>query len=631
MQISSRWTGRRNGLTGKVRRPGWAVAPLLVLGSCLISPGVSQAAADHPALYVDGKRLTNDVPPYIVRDRVMVPVRAVAESLGASVSWNERQKTATVDRGPVHIEIPIGRNVLYKDGSEVRLDVPAELVRDRTMVPLRAVAEALGEQVNWDGVQQAVFIVTPPSSGTGGSPQTGNAGQTGTSGQTGSPGQSGTSGQSGGPGQNGNPGQSSSPGQSGTSGQTPTPGQSGVPTAGGGPGADSPNPDVVANLIDVQSAEPGVTIGQVNKIRALIQDAGIYDRLRQDLPGDFTQPVHIHLVITKDGFSKALAAAGMSPDQVETFSDITSGAAFGNEIYLPLYVVADDAQIANVLAHELTHVYLDQNGLGNRIPVWFNEGLAWHEGLAAQGKFQAPVVLDGWKKRIEAAIIDGRQKGLLGPLTGITEDLILHTPAYNPEWQGYVALEHLAQGHWDRVREYLTAVKNGTPEQVAFSRVFGQTESAFSDEMDRRLDQEASQPDPGVTVVLNVLPGFSGSLGVLPKGTDVWDKSRVTPGSYQVTVTSDGTISGLGNSQIFYTVAGADPNTMFIGVQPDGTGPGGVGQEGGFAVSYAFGRYFYQNAWSRTIGDVPSFSQTDTILGVQLQDIQSGLPSKGSS
>ncbi|MDI3257713.1 MAG: stalk domain-containing protein [Kyrpidia sp.] len=583
---------------------GWAAAPLLVLGSWLANPGVSLASWDGPALYVDGKRLTPDVPPYMANDRVMVPVRPLVESLGGTVGWNGSEQTAIVDRGPVHLTIPIGRNVLYRNGAAIPLDAPAVLVRDRTMIPVRAVAEALGEKVVWDPVHWAVSIITPPSPG---------ASQPGTSG----------------PGSDG--GQNAGPRDGGSDG--PVPPQPSIPTTGstitetGTSGSPAPTPGAP---IDVQSAEPAVSAAQVNRVRALLADAGIYDRLRLDIPGDWLRPVYVHLVATRDGFSQALSAAGLSPSQVETFSSATSGAAFGNDIYLPLYVVADDAQIANVLAHELTHVYLDQNGLGDQIPVWFNEGLAWHEGMAAQARFQPRVVWEGWRQRIESAMVDSRRKGLLGPLSAITEDLILNAPKYNPEWQGYVALERLTRGRWEAVRSYLTEVKNGRPESEAFLRVFGLSQSALNDQVNRWLDSRAGLRDSGVTLVLEVRPGFSGNIGVLPRGTDTWSKTRVTPGTYRVTVAPDGTIGGLNGAKVFYTSAGADPNTMFIGIQPDSTGPSTQGQEGGFAISYAYGQYFYQNAWSRTIGDVPTFSQADAVLGVRLVDVQTGLTAGGS-
>ena len=97
---------------------------------------------------VDDIKLYNDMPPYIKNDRTLVPMRAIFEALGAEVSWNNETRTATGVKGGIEVKITIGENVLYKNGEAIELDCVAEITNDRTMVPVRAIGEAFGCTVN---------------------------------------------------------------------------------------------------------------------------------------------------------------------------------------------------------------------------------------------------------------------------------------------------------------------------------------------------------------------------------------------------------------------------------------------------------------------------------------------------
>lgn len=112
---------------------------------------------------VFGKTVENDVAPKIVNDRTMLPVRFVAESLGASVSWDGDNQLVTIkgknEKGEdVTILITIGSNTAVINGENVELDSPAFLENDRTYTPVRLVAERLGADVEWIGDEQKVII-----------------------------------------------------------------------------------------------------------------------------------------------------------------------------------------------------------------------------------------------------------------------------------------------------------------------------------------------------------------------------------------------------------------------------------------------------------------------------------------
>jgi len=117
-----------------------------------------EAAPSEIQILVNGVKVVADVPPVIVDDRTLVPVRAIFEALGATVEWVPETRTAKAVRGQDTIEIQIDNPVMLVNGAEVALDVPAKIIDDRTMVPARAIAESFNLNVNWDGATRTVII-----------------------------------------------------------------------------------------------------------------------------------------------------------------------------------------------------------------------------------------------------------------------------------------------------------------------------------------------------------------------------------------------------------------------------------------------------------------------------------------
>ena len=101
---------------------------------------------------------------YAHDDRTFVPVRFVAERLGAEVAWENDTRTVVIEKDGHTVRMPVGSLTYTLDGVEQTLDVPAELTAStdgnaRTMVPVRFVTEALGYQVEWDQARNLVVIV----------------------------------------------------------------------------------------------------------------------------------------------------------------------------------------------------------------------------------------------------------------------------------------------------------------------------------------------------------------------------------------------------------------------------------------------------------------------------------------
>ncbi|MBO5059602.1 MAG: hypothetical protein J6C82_01630 [Clostridia bacterium] len=107
---------------------------------------------------VNGSAINFDAPPVIIDGRTLVPVRAIFNALGAAVEWDADSKTAFAEGRGHKINITVGENMLIKDGTPISLDVPAQIISDRIFVPARAVSEALDCLVNWDGATNTVVI-----------------------------------------------------------------------------------------------------------------------------------------------------------------------------------------------------------------------------------------------------------------------------------------------------------------------------------------------------------------------------------------------------------------------------------------------------------------------------------------
>jgi len=97
-------------------------------------------------------------PPVIENGRTLVPLRIIAENLGAQIGWDPDNRKVTIVNGNVNINLVIGNNNAVINGKKVSLDVPPSIKNNRTMVPLRFISEHLGAQVDWDEATQTITV-----------------------------------------------------------------------------------------------------------------------------------------------------------------------------------------------------------------------------------------------------------------------------------------------------------------------------------------------------------------------------------------------------------------------------------------------------------------------------------------
>ena len=116
------------------------------------------SSADSPALYLESIPLLCDAAPLVEEGRALVPLRGVLSALGAQVDWDEREQKITIQRGGLTIILKIGDETALVDGRAIKLDVPARIVNNRTLVPLRFICETLGLEVNWNSETNVINL-----------------------------------------------------------------------------------------------------------------------------------------------------------------------------------------------------------------------------------------------------------------------------------------------------------------------------------------------------------------------------------------------------------------------------------------------------------------------------------------
>lgn len=124
---------------------------LLALALCASAP------AFGVTVQVDGNPLMLDQPPIVETGRTMVPLRGIFEALGATVVYDAGAIRATAQDGNT-IAMRVGARYANVGGRSVLLETPARVVGGRVLVPLRFIAESLGADVRWDAAQQLVSI-----------------------------------------------------------------------------------------------------------------------------------------------------------------------------------------------------------------------------------------------------------------------------------------------------------------------------------------------------------------------------------------------------------------------------------------------------------------------------------------
>lgn len=132
----------------------------LILSFLIIFSVSAVYASDNITVEVDGSEINFDVPPQIINERTMVPMRAIFERLGATVEWDAGTQSIHAVKGSDTVNMQIGSaDMLVNDAIKVLDSVPV-IIDGRTLVPARAIAEAFNCRVEWYDWSSTVAIFT---------------------------------------------------------------------------------------------------------------------------------------------------------------------------------------------------------------------------------------------------------------------------------------------------------------------------------------------------------------------------------------------------------------------------------------------------------------------------------------
>ncbi len=128
----------------------------------LFSTALFAQAEEHTpiTLTVNGEAVTCDVPPQITEDITLVPLRAAFEAVGAAiVLWDEETSTVhAINLEGAFLGLQIGSTTIFTTEGNITMEAPARIIGDRTMVPIRAIAESLNCDVEWQPETRTVAI-----------------------------------------------------------------------------------------------------------------------------------------------------------------------------------------------------------------------------------------------------------------------------------------------------------------------------------------------------------------------------------------------------------------------------------------------------------------------------------------
>lgn len=137
---------------------GMPLTGLTIESSVSSSLAKAQELTAGKKVYYKGAAIDFDVKPAVIGGRLMIPARAVFEKMGATVTWDAVSKSLTVNRGNRQVLIFIDNAIMTVNGVATKLDVPATIVDGRTLVPLRAIATALGAKVIYGEAEEMAVV-----------------------------------------------------------------------------------------------------------------------------------------------------------------------------------------------------------------------------------------------------------------------------------------------------------------------------------------------------------------------------------------------------------------------------------------------------------------------------------------
>ncbi|MFD2613389.1 copper amine oxidase N-terminal domain-containing protein [Paenibacillus gansuensis] len=133
-------------------------AALAFMMAFAVVPGSLSAAAKPIQVTVQDEPVAYDQPPVVQQGRVLVPFRQTVESMGIEVVWDAKKQQITATYGAKKVVLTINSLYAAVNGAKRKLDVPPQVIKSRTLIPLRFLSEAFGAKVIWDAKTHKVKI-----------------------------------------------------------------------------------------------------------------------------------------------------------------------------------------------------------------------------------------------------------------------------------------------------------------------------------------------------------------------------------------------------------------------------------------------------------------------------------------
>jgi len=131
---------------------------LMAVVLCFSVVSVASAQDSSIGVICNGRAISFDVNPQIVNGRTLVPMRKIFEEMGATVNYDASSKTITAKKGEKVVAMKVGSTTISVSGTASTIDVAPTIIDSRTLVPVRAVSESLNATVEWNDALHKVII-----------------------------------------------------------------------------------------------------------------------------------------------------------------------------------------------------------------------------------------------------------------------------------------------------------------------------------------------------------------------------------------------------------------------------------------------------------------------------------------
>lgn len=522
----------------------------------LLAATPAPAAADGITVKLDGKPLTFEVEPQIVNGRTLVPLRAIFEALGAKLDWDPNTRTAKATKGLRRVVLPVDAPGARVGQRQVTLDVAPQIVNGRTLVPLRFVSEALGAKVAYDAATRTVDITAA---------------------------------------------------------------------------APPVQPKDGENQLETSVAEAewsnDVSRDRVQRMLDVLHDYAV-PHVTGELSFTPSKKVKIRLFENPGSYQQGLVRAGFDEDLARYLSQVTAGIYSKRKggIFMVAPEVADQARVYDTITHEYYHFVLDEMNEGKygEIPAWFEEGLAWRAGKTAWAEFgeqgQYELQLRNDLAEVKDAVAD---KKLLG-LWRTTDDT--GAGSYNREAHAAVVVRRLlAERGEAKLLDYLRNLKE-MRHDAAFAAAFGESEDAFGARVDQDFQKQGQQKTVGVRLKVSLPKGVR-SIYITPAGAKFyWSSTVPGPGEYTFEITAKGEVKASvpGFSWAKSTLSRAADDTFFAVRYAEAVRSGKqLIDFDEFIVDASHGEAFWRATWRLyTDFSARSFLRQTLDSGVELRSVE---------